>query len=158
MMQYRVAQLSEIPVLIALRREQLIEESIKDEGRQLEEFDDLDVSEEMTSFFTRKMGDGSMVEWVAEENGEIIATSAILFYEFPPSIDFPNGNKGYIANMYTKPEYRGRGIATALIGKLTEEAKARGITRLWLSASNDGKPVYIKCGFEVADWVMEQHI
>ena len=99
-----------------------------------------------------------MVEWVAEENGEIIATSAILFYEFPPSIDFPNGNKGYIANMYTKPEYRGRGIATALIGKLTEEAIARGITRLWLSASNDGKPVYIKCGFEVVDWVMEQHI
>ena len=119
-MQYRVAQLSEIPVLIALRREQLIEESIKDEGRQLEEFDDLDVSEEMTSFFTRKMGDGSRVEWIAEENGEIIATSAILFYEFPPSIDFPDGNKGYIANMYTKPEYRGRGIATALIVKLTE--------------------------------------
>lgn len=157
-MQYRRAELSEIPVLIALRREQLIEESVKDEGRQREEFDTLDVSAEMTSFFTRKMGDGSMIEWIAEENGEIIATSAVLFYEFPPSLDFPNGNKAYIANMYTKPEYRGRGIASALIGKLTEEAQKRGITRLWLSASNDGKPVYIKCGFEVVDWVLEKNL
>ena len=97
-----------------------------------------------------------MVEWIAEENGEIIATSAILFYEFPPSIDFPNGNKGYIANMYTKPAYRGRGIASSLIEKLVEEAKKRGVTRLWLSASNDGKPVYIKCGFKVVDWLLER--
>ena len=60
--------------------------------------------------------------------------------------------------MYTKPEYRGRGIASALIGKLTEEAESRGIQRLWLSASNDGKPVYIKCGFEVVDWVLEKNL
>ena len=157
-MRYRAAELSDIPVLIALRREQLIEESVRDEGRQREEFDTLDVSAEMTSFFMRKMGDGSMIEWIAEEDGEIVATSAILFYEFPPSLDFPNGNKGYIANMYTKPQYRGRGIASALIGRLTEEARKRGITRLWLSASNQGKPVYANCGFEVADWVMEKYM
>ena len=49
-------------------------------------------------------------------------------------------------------------IYNPLRTKLILEAKKRGIERLWLSASNDGKPVYIKCGFEVADWVMEQHI
>ena len=157
-MRYRVAELSEIPVLIALRREQLIEESVRDEGKQREDYDDVDVSGELTAFFTKKMSDGSMIEWIAEEDGEIIATSAILFYEFPPSLDFPNGNKGYIANMYTKPEFRGRGIASTLIGKLTEEAKKRGITRLWLSASNQGKPVYEKCDFEVVDWVMERYL
>ena len=157
-MLYRVANLSDIPTLIALRREQLIEESIRDEGRFAEEFETLDVSSEMTAFFQKKMGDGSMIEWIAEDEGEIIATSAILFYEFPPSIDYPDGHKGYIANMYTKPAYRGRGIASDLIGKLIEEALKRGITRLWLSASNMGKPVYIKNGFEVVDWLMERHL
>lgn len=157
-MLYRTADLSEIPVLIALRRRQLIDESIRDEGRQEEEFETVDASAEMAAFFEKKMRDGSMIEWVAEEEGEIIATSAVLFYEFPPSLDYPNGMKAYIANMYTKPAFRGRGIATALIEKLVQEAEKRGVTRLWLSASSQGKPVYIRSGFEVADWIMERYL
>ena len=128
-MLYRIAAPEEIPTLIELRRVQLIEESVNEEGRRAEEFDAIDISEQMADFFTRKMADGSMVEWVAEEDGEIIATSAVLFYEFPPSLDYPNGMKAYIANMYTKPAFRGRGIATALIGKLVEEAERRGVTQ-----------------------------
>ncbi|MBQ2668607.1 MAG: GNAT family N-acetyltransferase [Clostridia bacterium] len=157
-MLYRIAAPEEIPTLIELRRVQLIEESVNEEGRRAEEFDAIDISEQMADFFTRKMADGSMVEWVAEEDGEIIATSAVLFYEFPPSLDYPNGMKAYIANMYTKPAFRGRGIATALIGKLVEEAERRGVTRLWLSASNKGKPVYLNSSFVVADWLMERYL
>lgn len=56
--------------------------------------------------------------------------------------------------MYTKPEYRNRGIATLLLNKLMEEAKNRKVEKLCLIASKMGKSVYLKCGFsESNDWL-----
>lgn len=56
--------------------------------------------------------------------------------------------------MYTKPEHRRQGIATILVNKVVELGKERGITKFLLHASDFGKPVYLKCGFEViGDWL-----
>jgi GNAT superfamily N-acetyltransferase len=94
------------------------------------------------------------VEWVAEENNVIIATAAIVFYEFPPSYTNESGIKGYITNMYTAPAYRGRGIAASLLDKLRTEAKERKVQLLWLNASKMGRPVYQRLGFKDSyDWM-----
>lgn len=94
------------------------------------------------------MEDDSLVEWVGVDDEKIVATSAIIFYEFPPSYTDKMGIKGYVTNMYTAPEYRGRGIASSLLDKLVEEARARNVKDLWLGASKMGRPVYLKYGFE----------
>ena len=38
------------------------------------------------------------------------------------------------------------------------EARARGVTQLWLGASAVGKPVYQKYGFKVADDLLEMNV
>ena len=139
MVNFRKALDSEIPQLIELRKKQRI-----DEGSD----PDPEVDEYMVPFFKKHFSDGSLVEWVAEEDGQIVATAAILFMEFPPAYSNPSGVRGYITNMYTSPDYRGKGIATSLLEKLMDEARERNIYMIFLGASKMGKPVYRKFGFE----------
>ncbi len=50
-------------------------------------------------------------------------------------------------NMYTKPEYRRKGIALKTLNLLVEDAKSRGITAISLEATDMGRPLYEKYGF-----------
>lgn len=148
-MRYRRAAIQEIDKLAELRKQQLADEGISA---------DKDIDAELQDFFTKKMNDGTLVEWIAEEEDEIIATAAIVFYEFPPTYTNKSGIKGYITNMYTMPEYRGRGLASSLLEKLVAEAKERGVEKLWLGASKMGRPVYLKFGFKETNEWLEMNI
>ena len=144
-MHYRNAAPADIPQLAALRKIQLTDEGVAPT---------CDIDDALHTFFARAMADGSLVEWLAVDGGQIIATAAIVFYPFPPTYTNPSGIKGYITNMYTADAYRGRGIATTMLQKLTDEARARGVHKLWLGASVMGKPVYLRFGFhETGDWL-----
>lgn len=145
-MVYRLAEKRDIPEMCRIRKQQLIDEgSTPRDG----------VDDAMTRFFEEKLSNGSLVEWLLEDSGRIVATAAILFMDFPPSFETPTGIRGYITNMYTAPEYRGKGIATAMLGKLMEEAKKRGVSRIWLGASTLGRPVYLRFGFREADYYLD---
>ncbi|MFE7083362.1 GNAT family N-acetyltransferase [Priestia megaterium] len=148
-MKFRKATFNEIDQLIYLRKKQLVDEGI--EPNQ-------EIDTELKEFFTNKISDGSLVEWVVEDNDEIIATGAIVFYEFPPTYTNKSGKKAYITNMYTKESYRGQGIATKLLTKLVAEARTAGIIKIWLGASKLGRPVYEKFGFKETDEWLELDI
>lgn len=144
-MYYRTATIDDIEALVKLRKKQLIDEGIEANK---------DIDEELIIFFRKKLSDHSLVEWLVLDNETIIATAAIVFYDFPPTYTNKSGIKGYITNMYTAPEYRGKGIATSLLDKLVEEAKNRKVEKLWLGASKLGRPVYLKYGFkETNEWL-----
>ena len=145
-MLYRLAGEQDIPVLCQIRKQQLIDEG----GTPVPGTD-----EELFRYFTNKFADGSLVEWVLEEDGQIIATAAIAFMEFPPSYTNRTGLRGYITNMYTAPAYRGRGIAGGMLNRLKDEAVKRSVHSILLHASRLGKPVYQKFGFAEADQWME---
>jgi GNAT superfamily N-acetyltransferase len=146
---FRKATVNEIDKLIYLRKKQLVEEGI--EPNQ-------EIDTELKDFFTNKMGDGSLIEWIVEDNDVMIATGAIIFFEFPPTYTNKSGKKAYITNMYTKESYRGQGIATKLLTKLVAEAKTAGIIKIWLGASKLGRPVYKKFGFKETDEWLELDI
>ena len=148
-MKFRKATVNEIDQLIYLRKKQLVDEGI--EPNQ-------EIDTELKEFFTNKMSDGSLVEWIVEDNDEIIATGAIIFFEFPPTYTNKSGKKAYVTNMYTKESYRGQGIATKLLTKLVAEAKTAGIIKIWLGASKLGRPVYKKFGFKETDEWLELDI
>lgn len=148
-MKFRKATVNEINQLIYLRKKQLVDEGI--EPNQ-------EIDTELKEFFTNKMSDSSLIEWIVEDNEEIIATGAIVFYEFPPTYTNKSGKKAYITNMYTRESYRGQGIATKLLTKLVAEAKTAGIIKIWLGASELGRPVYKKFGFKEADEWLELDI
>ena len=85
---------------------------------------------------------------------KIIGTSGLLIIFKVPQIWNPTGRESYIFNMYTQPEWRRKGIGTALLEKLLEESKSRGINLVALHGTDLGKAVYVKSGFKTSDHYM----
>ncbi|NHJ87975.1 MAG: GNAT family N-acetyltransferase [Asgard group archaeon] len=101
----------------------------------------------LRDFLLEKMKSDEFIAWLAEVNNEIIATSGLSFLQRPPHFHNLTGKFGYIMNMYTKPEWRQKGIASALLEKLIEEIRSKGIDFIFLHATPIGKPLYLKYGF-----------
>lgn len=72
-----------------------------------------------------------------------------------PTYHNPSGRKAYIMNMYTRPEYRRRGIAYHTLDLLVKEIRRRGILSISLEATDMGRPLYEKYGFLPMEHEME---
>ena len=67
---------------------------------------------------------------------------------FNPS--FINGKTGTVLNVYTKPEFRKKGIAGELIKMLLAESRNRHLDYVELKATESGYSLYRSLGFEDA--------
>lgn len=148
-MEFRRATLEDIELLIDLRKKQLIDEGIRITQN---------IDYELDGFFRNFLGNNTMIEWLVESNSIVIASAAVIFYDFPPTYTNISGKKAYITNMYTSPEYRGKGIATSLLNRLVKDIQQAGIEKVWLGASKLGRPVYKKFGFKETDEWLEMTI
>ncbi len=59
-----------------------------------------------------------------------------------------SGSNAGIHEVFTLPEYRGRGIASALVSRALDDGNLQGCACATLQASEMGFPVYQKLGFE----------
>jgi GNAT superfamily N-acetyltransferase len=141
-MVFRKADSNDVMDLVNLRQQQLLEENLK-EGRN----DEKNIDYELNEYFSRNITNNTFISWVALDNSEIIATSGLCFYQLPPTYSNPSGKVAYITNMYTRNEYRRKGIATTLFEKIINEAKLLNYKILRLHTSLDGKSIYKKFGF-----------
>ena len=145
-MHIRKATIDDLNIIVKLKKQQLI-----DEGSN----PIIDIYHDLETFFTNVITDESLYQLLAVENEEVIATGAIIYYPFPPSYINQSGERAYVTNIYTHPNFRGRGIAQQIISLLIKDAEARDIKKIFLAASPLGKPVYKKLGFEEAPEWME---
>jgi GNAT superfamily N-acetyltransferase len=91
--------------------------------------------------------------WIADLDGHPAASAALMWYPHPPSPKNPLGLEAYILNVYTVPGARRMGLAKALIQRLVEEAQAVGVRRIWLRASEVGRPLYEGLGFRASNYL-----
>ena len=138
----RRASLSDIDKLIEFRIKFLNELQDYPPNKEFEIF-----CNSIRDFFIKKMNENEFVAWLAESNNKIIATSGLSFLQKPPHFINITGKFAYIMNMYTKPEWRRKGIGAALLKKLFEEIKERGIKSVVLHSTPSGKTLYEKYGF-----------
>jgi GNAT superfamily N-acetyltransferase len=83
-----------------------------------------------------------------QEGGkQIVAAGTLALFVRPPYPGNLAGVEGYLLNMYTLPEWRQQGLATALLDAITAYAKARELGKVWLHASDEGRPLYERIGF-----------
>jgi GNAT superfamily N-acetyltransferase len=126
---------------------------------ELREIDDSEMeaaAEANRRYFREKLPDGEFMVFLAEAEREIVATSGLAFWERPPTSGGP-GIDGYVMNMYTVPEWRGRGIASALLERLVHCAQEAGARRVFLRAvSPEGRRISQQLGFVGSDTYMER--
>ena len=141
---YCEADLNDVEVLAVLRREFLLEVA---DARP----DDTSILPRLRKWFNAKLASGDFSAILAVVADEVIACSGLVVHEHPPGIMIPNGREAYIMNMYTKPEWRGRGIATEIFRRLLEVAKQKDCSRVALHALPAGRGIYAKEGFIAGD-------
>lgn len=98
-------------------------------------------------FYDKAFNEDSCDVVLAEEDGTCIGTGIVFYYDSVPSLFNPTGKNSYVTSMYVAPGYRCRGIGTEILERVIECAKRRGVTAMFLSASEMGRPLYEKRGF-----------
>lgn len=73
------------------------------------------------------MADGSHTAMLVYEDGSLVGTGGISYYQVMPTVHDPDGRKAYIMNMYTAPTHRRRGIAMGTLQRLVQDARERGV-------------------------------
>lgn len=112
--------------------------------------DDTDLSEverQSYNYYQKALCDDSHIAYLVFDGTRFVGAGAVSFFQVMPTYHNLSGNKAYIMNMYTRPEYRRRGIAIKILDMLIKESKNRGITAISLEATDMGRPLYEKYGF-----------
>lgn len=111
-------------------------------GRELD-----DVGRRYLPWLHERLANGRFRAWLAEIDGEPVASTGLWFKDVQPSPRNSLTQVGYIINVYTRPGHRRRGLARLLVQAAVEASKAEGLSVVELHASDDGRPLYASMGF-----------
>ena len=107
------------------------------------------------SYLRDAMPSGEYLAWVAEApdahppivGGAGVQLRSILPRPRPGHEDLELGPEAIVLNVYVESSWRRRGAADALMRALLQELAQRGIRRVVLHASEDGRRLYERLGF-----------
>ncbi len=139
---YKKATLDDLDILTGTRIEVLRA------ANQLS--DDVDMSEvnaRSYEYYRKALQDGTHIAYLIFDGDKFAGAGGVSFFQVMPTYHNPSGRKAYIMNMYTKPEYRRRGIAFKTLDLLVHDAREKGIRAISLEATDMGRPLYEKYGF-----------
>lgn len=80
----------------------------------------------------------------------VVGCATICYMTLVPTPDHPAGKRAHIMNVHTEEAYRRQGIGLRMMNFLIGEAKERGITEISLDATDEGRLLYEKCGFQAS--------
>ena len=99
------------------------------------------------AYFSAAERDGCARSWLVEVDGEAVACGTLALFVRPPYPGNLAGREAYLLNMYTLPAWRKRGMASALLDVMAAYAREQRLGKLWLHASEEGRPLYERLGF-----------
>ncbi len=100
------------------------------------------------SWMERLLAQEDYVGWFAVWQDEIVAGGGMHIRDLGPLPGCPAGGRsGHIANLYTQPVHRRRGLARRLMELILAWARTEQLNRITLSASDQGRPLYQSLGF-----------
>ena len=145
-MEYRIATIDDIEELMDIRLEMLrIVNNLKE---------DQDFSDELVTYSRKYFIDGNQETCLAYDNGVGIGCASISYIEVMPTFSHPTGKRAHLMNVYTKAEYRRKGIARKMVQMLIEDAKRKGVSEISLDATESGRPLYESLGFKASEECM----
>lgn len=135
----RFAGLDELDTLMQWRMEVLKEVFGVCPGKELEN--------ENRRYYEKALSEGGHVACFACAEGKTIGCGGMCLYREMPSPDNPTGQCAYLMNIYVRPPFRGHGAGEAIVRFLLNEARRRGVSKIYLEATPRAKPLYRKIGF-----------
>lgn len=136
----RLAKLEDIEELVRLR--------IMMQSERSGQVPPSNYPEVLRNYFHQSLTEKTYLSAVAEHNGKLIAANGLAIFSKPPKFGDTMGYQGYVTNVFTQADWRGRGVASELMKLLISEARTLGIEGMLLSAAPDGLKMYQSLGFK----------
>ena len=90
---------------------------------------------------------GDQTTVFAMEGNKIAGCASISYITIMPTFSHPTGKRAHLMNVYTRKEFRRKGVGKMMINFLIDEAKSRGVTEISLDATEMGRPLFKALGF-----------
>lgn len=139
---YRKADLADLELLVQTRLEVLRAANGLGDGADMTR-----VERQSRHYYQEALPEGRHTAYLVFDGGRFIGAGGVSYYEVMPTWHNPTGQKAYVMNMYTAPEYRRQGIAARTLELLVADARARGVVEITLEATQAGRPLYERFGF-----------
>lgn len=140
--QIRKATIQDIDLLMLWRMEVLHDVFSIPPGQSV-----TDLEKENRRYYQTELLQGRHIACFAYMGEEIAGCGGMCLYHEMPSPDNPNGKCAYLMNIYSRPQFRRQGIGHAIVCWLIGQAHLRGISKIYLETSQDGRPLYQEIGF-----------
>ena len=143
---YRKTTKADMKILMKLRLEMLREvNGLSGEYAYDEKF----ISESRRYFES-----GEQTTVIASDGETLVGCASLSYTWIMPTFSHPTGNRAHLMNVYTRADYRKRGISKKMVEILIDEAKENGVTEISLDATEMGRPLYESLGFKASDSCM----
>jgi len=100
------------------------------------------------AFIKAGLEDGSYRGWLAETEAGVVAGGGLVIVGYPSAPHDPSPRRAWILNMYTEPQYRGRGFGRAIVEAMVAWCREEGFGCVSLHASDAGRHLYEAMGFK----------
>ena len=149
-LEYHKATIEDIDLLTKTRIEVLLAANSLPDSTDMKE-----VEKQSRSYYENAIPGGTHTAFLAFDREQFVGAGGISYYQVMPTYHNPTGRKGYVMNMYTRPEYRRLGIAYHMLELLIQDAREKDVTFISLEATSAGRPLYEKYGFSAMANEME---
>jgi len=107
-----------------------------------------EIASHLRIYFDEHINKDDFIAIVCEISGIPVSIAFLIISNKPANPGFVDGRVGTVMNVYTVPEYRGKGFATMILKDLISEAKERKLGLINLLSTDQGYDIYKRLGFE----------
>ena len=138
----RRASLRDIPILVGQRRAMWKTIGLRSKRG-------LDQADRVYAQWARsRMKNDTLIGWLAEAQGKVVGGGCVWLQPIQPTPEYDRMLQPYVLSMYTEPDFRGQGVASAIIDEASSWARENKFPVIRLHAAEMGRGVYSKRGFK----------
>jgi len=111
-----------------------------------------------TKIYLEKHLNNNFYAFIEEKDNDIIAICCLKVIEYLPQCN-DNGKQGYVCNVYTRDEFRNKGIQTNLLKEVINFAIKNNLCELNLETDSEKAiSIYKKLGFDFDNLAMTKYL
>jgi GNAT superfamily N-acetyltransferase len=142
----RIATGEDIPRL-AIHHRMMFEEIQEKDGVHTDPSGMAVLEKEYAEKLAREFKSGTCISWVAQTGNRIVSSGAISIVSYVPVPHDLSPRIAFLHSVYTEKAYRHQHHARTITQEAVNYCRNLGIKRLYLVASDAGRPLYEKSGF-----------
>lgn len=104
--------------------------------------------------FLKGVKEGTHVAFALFDVNRIVGSGDICYQRELPSPENKSGDAAFLMNVHVDASLRRKGFGKEIMTCLLNEAKGKGVTKIYLESSRAGRPLYRLMGFRMLDYYM----